>query len=448
MHYILFVINIFALLGNNGAKMTAEIAVYNKTAVALAADSAVTISGGNTYKINNGAEKLFALSKHHPVGIMVYGNGSLCGVPWEMIIKAFRKYLKDESFPTLEGYADKFWDFLSKATNIIPPDVRDFHLDVFYSEHIFNSVVSYVDENKIDPLLKSNKSVSEEDVYNFMEEACNVFSNYIEQEKDLEGVDESSCNDVRGFAHTIAARIMHDRFSVLKAIPPDSLINALANLFAKATCKKSIFGNNTGVVIAGYGEDEYFPSVLAFDVLGFFGERLLRYSNLSKSSFAGESGVTAFAQEEEVHAFMQGVSGDLKYYIYDTIKEAGNILVERIETLIDAQEIQGDPSIKDEASDAIKSVTEHSLQNIENYMKAKYVSKVVEMIEFLTKSDLGYMAESLVNLTAFKRKVSNDSETVGGPIDVAIISKGDGFVWVQRKHYFNRELNNDYFNRQ
>jgi hypothetical protein len=29
--------------------------------------------------------------------------------------------------------------------------------------------------------------------------------------------------------------------------------------------------------------------------------------------------------------------------------------------------------------------------------------------------------------------VSLDAETVGGPIDVAVISKCDGFVWVKRK---------------
>lgn len=67
------------------------------------------------------------------------------------------------------------------------------------------------------------------------------------------------------------------------------------------------------------------------------------------------------------------------------------------------------------------------------------------MIEFLPKQDLAYMAESLVNLTAFKRKVSNDNETVGGAIDVAIISKGDGFIWVKRKHYFDKNLNHHYF---
>jgi hypothetical protein len=38
-----------------------------------------------------------------------------------------------------------------------------------------------------------------------------------------------------------------------------------------------------------------------------------------------------------------------------------------------------------------------------------------------------------------------DPETVGGPIDVAVISKGDGFVWIKRKHYFVPELNHHFF---
>jgi len=37
---------------------------------------------------------------------------------------------------------------------------------------------------------------------------------------------------------------------------------------------------------------------------------------------------------------------------------------------------------------------------------------------------------------------------VGGPIDVAIISRIDGFVWVYRKHYFEPSLNPRYFHRK
>jgi hypothetical protein len=55
------------------------------------------------------------------------------------------------------------------------------------------------------------------------------------------------------------------------------------------------------------------------------------------------------------------------------------------------------------------------------------------------------MAESLVNLTSFKRRVTMDPETVGGPIDVAVISKGDGFIWIKRKHYFKPDLNHQFF---
>ncbi|MDC5096393.1 hypothetical protein OHW41_10530, partial [Acinetobacter baumannii] len=70
---------------------------------------------------------------------------------------------------------------------------------------------------------------------------------------------------------------------------------------------------------------------------------------------------------------------------------------------------------------------------------------VVNMVSALPKDELAAMAESLVNLTAFKRRISESLETVGGPIDVAVISKGDGLVWVKRKQYFPAELNQHFF---
>ena len=73
-----------------------------------------------------------------------------------------------------------------------------------------------------------------------------------------------------------------------------------------------------------------------------------------------------------------------------------------------------------------------------------FTSPIMDIVESLQKSDLAEMAESLVNLTSFKRHVSKESETVGGPTDVAIISKGDGFIWIKRKHYFNIDLNNHF----
>ncbi|WP_221919078.1 hypothetical protein, partial [Vibrio cholerae] len=100
--------------------------------------------------------------------------------------------------------------------------------------------------------------------------------------------------------------------------------------------------------------------------------------------------------------------------------------------------------IKTEYENKIQEKSFDISQDTRNFIQNNYINKVVDMIQHLPKNEMAYMAESLVNLTAFKRKVSNDSDTVGGPIDVAVISKGDGFVWVKRKYYFNNELNINY----
>ncbi|MFA0025753.1 hypothetical protein AB4369_22880, partial [Vibrio sp. 10N.261.49.A5] len=91
--------------------MTAEVVIFNKSAIALAADSAVSIEGNKSSKVYNNAEKLFALSKHHPVAIMIYERNELQGVPWELIIKSFRKKQGDKFYSKLSGYKDAFLEF-------------------------------------------------------------------------------------------------------------------------------------------------------------------------------------------------------------------------------------------------------------------------------------------------------------------------------------------------
>ncbi len=87
----------------------------------------------------------------------------------------------------------------------------------------------------------------------------------------------------------------------------------------------------------------------------------------------------------------------------------------------------------------------HKIIGITNkYMDENFSEPVINMAAFLPKDELAHLAESLVALTSLQRRISSDAETVGGPIDVALISKGDGFTWVKRKHYFKPELNQNF----
>ncbi|OAT74912.1 hypothetical protein A9B99_17140 [Mangrovibacter phragmitis] len=431
--------------------MTAEIAVYNKLAVSLAADSAVTITGGNTVKINNGAEKLFALSKHHPVGLMVYGTGTLCGVPWEMIIKEYRRQLGETSYETIEQYAEKFWDFLCDCNHIIPRDIKENHLEDTLLYKVLPGFMQHIQDTYIKPfIIKEQRSPDTAETYVIVEEAAQEFVANFNSNHFYEGFDESDIDKALGFTTPLAQEACDSLLYQESDIEvPVTLVEALAIMFAHIICRKSSFGTNTGLVIAGYGEKEYFPSILAYDVVGFFGEKLRYSPNIDKSTSGGESGVTAYAQEDEVSAFMTGMSGELREFMFPTIESgADKILkdvVERIES--SSLPVKEKEQLLTDIIDFAKQSWDKLSDEIRQYILENHVGKVVEMIEFLPKQDLGYMAESLVNLTAFKRKISNDSETVGGPIDVAIISKGDGFVWVKRKHYFDKELNYQYFKR-
>ncbi len=78
------------------------------------------------------------------------------------------------------------------------------------------------------------------------------------------------------------------------------------------------------------------------------------------------------------------------------------------------------------------------------HRRDRFSMPVVQMVASLPKDELASMAEALVNLTSFKRHVSDQKETVGGPIDVAVISKGDGLIWIKRKHYFDPKLNHHF----
>ena len=78
---------------------------------------------------------------------------------------------------------------------------------------------------------------------------------------------------------------------------------------------------------------------------------------------------------------------------------------------------------------------------IQEFSSKRFISPTINSISILAKEDLAVLAESIVELQALKKQVSLEVATVGGPIDVAVISKHDGFIWIKRKLYFDSKLN-------
>ncbi len=130
-----------------------------------------------------------------------------------------------------------------------------------------------------------------------------------------------------------------------------------------------------------------------------------------------------------------------KSYLSQLFKDYAEILIDYIGEYNDKEKNK----LKKKMADIGNRILQDHDEKLAKHRRENYVMPVVSVVSILPKDELAAMAEALVNLTSFKRKVSMQSETVGGPISVAVISKGDGFVWIKRKHYFKAELNSQFF---
>jgi hypothetical protein len=72
-------------------------------------------------------------------------------------------------------------------------------------------------------------------------------------------------------------------------------------------------------------------------------------------------------------------------------------------------------------------------------LRAEQVAPLVQAA--MPIEDAADLAEFLVETTVRFVRFMPGADSVGGPIEVAAITKHEGFKWLKRKHYYSRELN-------
>lgn len=419
--------------------MTAEIAIMNKHAVALAADSAVTLGSGR--KIYNSADKLFALSKYKPVGIMVYGSASLLQIPWEVLVKHYRQnVLGNRSFPTLEEYTQDFLKFLRETPHLSSEAEEIFVLQVFWK--VMESISQKIQDN-VKSYIKNHGSISRGNTDSIIEQILLTEKDRVEK---LPYIDKANNKSADSLRRKYSKNIIDLRGEAFQNLPFNSAnARLLSRICSECVFKKRLSFSRAGVVIAGYGDDDLFPSIETYEiegrVSGFLkAARIEKHSG--KISLHNTAGITPFAQSEMVATFMNGVHPDygdvLHSALDDVFDKLGDVVEAKLKTKTNTTKIK-------ELRTELSGLTDRLKNGLRQYSRTDFVSPVLETVAALPKDELASMAEALVSLTSFRRKVTPEAATVGGPIDVLVISKGDGLVWIKRKMYFDPKLNHQYF---
>jgi len=425
--------------------MTAEIAVQNKHAVALAADSAITLRKPHTQKIYNSANKLFMLSKYHPVGVMVYGNPSLMGIPWETIIKFYREELDTTNCDKLSGFADHFFTFLSQSQALFPAELQEQEL-IAMCHWTLADIRTQID-SAVKQLFEKKGSVSDDDI---RASAAKVIEEKKEAWHSLSKLDCFPAQFEEELLAKHSEKLGNLIVSVFGDLPIETLKPSLFDICACRITRDWWSFSTGGIVFAGFGKNDIFPSVQAYNVEVIANDTLKKQLIPSLSNDMNETGVVSimpFAQPDMVHRFIKGVDPEYHRAVFQSVRNAlrsnySSKVLEAVKDKLSAKQFAEIKEILEKVGSEEMTGVENTVSELE---RASFVDPVLDIVGDLPKDELAAMAESLVNLTSFKLKITAEAETVGGPIDVAVISKGDGFIWIKRKHYFEKDLNPGFF---
>jgi hypothetical protein len=238
--------------------MTSEVCVMNRHAAVLAADSASTVTRWDGEKHETrffkGANKIFQLSHHQPVGVMIFNSAELLRVPWEIIIKTFRDHLGSRSFNDLSEYASEFFLFLHGNQQLLPDAVQRSEL---------------IDTALRPALLMANAAGVAADQLNTPAARDTFFKHIAGSREALDRMPLAPGIDDNQFNAALAAHLdaVSDVLQFTGLADDDR--RALAEFSLIELYKRpEIYFSTAGLVFAGFGNHDIFPKMVEFQSCG------------------------------------------------------------------------------------------------------------------------------------------------------------------------------------
>ncbi|MEE2690280.1 MAG: hypothetical protein VX640_01955 [Pseudomonadota bacterium] len=426
--------------------MTSEVVLMNRQAVAMAADSAVTISGHQYIKTYNSVDKLFPLVDGQPVAVMIYNNAEIMSTPWETVISLYREASRGRSLDTLEAYAEDFMAFLSGNPELFPPD----HQDTEFFKHVavVFTVIAEDFDYQVKKYAESNGARVREHLTSIFEFVVNeLFADYGRYPDDAPRSDlacfpKGMGEQVRRRYRTEIEQLIESLIVTLKSDYPGLAVSEatrerLREIAVLSVVKDAFFEHYTGVVFAGFGARDKFPSMRSYltssVVLGILKRKQDRAADMTSD---GGPVVQPFAQDRMIRTFLTGMDQYLRHFMFgETLKLSMNLVTDVIQRA-PMTDTQRQALFRDYSQNNMGAALREFFKSIDSYQYAVHTRPIYRAIGSLPKRELGETAASLIKLNSFQQKVMHAIETVGGPIDVAVITRNGGLEMKRDKPDF------------
>ena len=285
------------LLLSGGASMTTEIAVLNRLGVALATDSAVTVSNSETSKVFNSADKLFELTCEYPVGVMINGNMDCVGIPREILIKDFRGVEGNKPRNSVTEWAD---ELLAFAQSIVTSSAES------QDHFLTRTALIEIEYSKNEILRQLWPEMTPAGARKLINGICQQRTDDLR----LVGISDAHKDmDLHALAskkRQLLSRLIIEGFDPITLDQSD--IDAIIIQIITASVAMSSDDLLTGVIVAGYGSDDRYPSVSSFEVAGLaFGKLKCSKTKPRAVVSADKRGhAVSFAQNDVIERLLGG----------------------------------------------------------------------------------------------------------------------------------------------
>lgn len=415
--------------------MSAGVIVMNRNAVALAADSAVTI--GNHLAVHNSANKVFALSKIEPVGVITYANADFMHIPIEVIIKEYKQNRSCKSFDYLDDYVKDFLSFLIMKQKL-------FHFDINESERVFSLIDNLFGgmQNDFANLMKhmvssKNRALTDLEIIALRKEALGQTQVFV---KSIPAIPDLFLSD---YIRMKYGELIRDRLKKQIIGYEDHDYMIMTDLACKIFDTEFIRDGYVGLAFTGYGKNDIFPKTIHIKLSALI-NNTVRFVSVKPDPQITESNpgiIVPLAQDDVMRSYLEGIHNSFEHPIKQKVKADLVKAIEQLDSSIFSD------SQRKEIKKKLPSVVADSISSELHNQSSRYLSPILLSVGTLPIEELALLAESMINITSLRRRVALDNNigTVGGPIDVAIITKADGLIWIKRKHFFDRKFNPQYF---
>ena len=397
--------------------MSVGVCIINRNGIALAADSAVTFNEKQMFY--NSMNKIFSLSSTKPYGAVTYGNASIGDVYIEQILNEFSLYLdaNDE--------IDDFFEIVEVFKAFIRDKNQYFNLQSYERAYCIESIKAFTKiwGNSVKEILSK-------------EDGNVQLNNYLLNLESQFTVDKRSkyfsiCDYVKLHYYDIYEKEIETIVPELNDMSEEKekLWEIICAYF---DIKPEQNESYTGLLFAGYGKNDAFPKYLQINVYRVIGGNIV-YDIQEKYEITNQlAKIKPLAQEDIIYTFCKGISNEL----IDFIPQMSMDVMEKEFTKYESNfsEIQKE-ILKNLFNNGQRAIKDELVQKI----RKDSIDPLIKSVRVLPLSEIAFLAENLVDITSLKRMYVLDGkqQTVGGPTDVAILSKTGGFIWVKRKNSLN-----------